>query len=49
MIHYFSYSLGSPLTIKQETENKVNDLHLGEIGHIKQAEYFYNHIKQYIE
>jgi len=49
MIHYFSYSLGSPLTIKQETENKVNDLHLGEIGHIKQAEYFYNHIKQYIK
>jgi len=49
MIHYFSYSLGSPLTIKQETENKVNDLHLGEIGHIKQAEYFYNHIIKYIK
>jgi len=49
MIDYFSYSLGSPLTIKQETENKVNDLHLGEIGHIKQAEYFYNHIIKYIK
>ena len=49
MIHYFSFSLGSPLTIKQETENKVNDLHLGEIGHIKQAEYFYNHIIKYIK
>jgi hypothetical protein len=49
MIHYFSYALESPLTIKQETENKVNDLHLGEIGHIKQAEYFYNHIIKYIK
>ena len=49
LINYISYSLGSHLTIKQETENAVNDLHLGEHGHIKQADYFYNHIKQYIE
>jgi hypothetical protein len=49
LINYVSYSLGSHLTIKQETENAVNDLHLGEHGHIKQAEYFYNHIKQYIK
>lgn len=47
LIHYFSYSNGSPLTIKQETAEKVNDLHLGEFGHIKQAEYFYNHIIKY--
>jgi len=49
LINYISYSLGSHLTIKQETENAVNDLHLGEHGHLKLVDYFYNHIKQYIE
>ena len=48
LIQYISYSLDSYLTIKQETDGKINDLHLGELGHIKQAEYFYNHIKKHI-
>jgi hypothetical protein len=46
LIYYFSNNLA---TIQQETDGKVNDLHLGEIGHIKQAEYFYNHIIKYIK
>jgi hypothetical protein len=49
LINYISYSLESHLTIKYETDNKVNDLHLGEFGHIKQAEYFYNHIIKYVK
>jgi hypothetical protein len=49
LINYISYFFDPHLTIKNETGNKVNDLHLGEHGHIKQAEYFYNHIKKYIK
>lgn len=45
MINYFTNNIG---TIQDETNGKINDLHLGEFGHIKQAEYFYNHIKKYI-
>ena len=46
MIYYFSNNFG---TIQDETDGKINDLHLGEFGHIKQAEYFYNHIKKHIK
>jgi hypothetical protein len=46
MINYFTNNIG---TIQDETDGKINDLHLGEFGHIKQAEYFYNHIKKHIK
>tara|TARA_B100001939_G_scaffold188055_1_gene161985 strand:- start:195 stop:917 length:723 start_codon:yes stop_codon:yes gene_type:complete len=35
-------------TILNETNNEVDDMHLGEIGHKAQAEYFYNYIKKQI-
>jgi hypothetical protein len=44
MINYFTDNVG---TIQEETDGKVKDLHLGEFGHIRQAEYFYNHIKKH--
>jgi hypothetical protein len=34
-------------TIKEETNNLVNDLHFGECGHKIMAELFYNHIKKF--
>lgn len=46
MIYYFSNNFG---TIQQETDGKINDLHLGEFGHIRQSEYFYNHIIKYVK
>lgn len=46
MIYYFSNNFG---TIQQETDGKINDFHLGEFGHIRQAEYFYNHIIKYVK
>jgi len=38
---------GEILTIKHETNGLVVDSHLGEKGHLLQAELFYNHIKKY--
>jgi len=35
-------------TILNETNNQINDSHLGELGHKAQAEYFYNYIKKQI-
>ena len=48
-IGYISYFLDSHLTINHVTGHEVKDLHLGEVGHIKQAEYIYGHIKKYIK
>lgn len=36
------------ITIKEETNNVVNDTHFGELGHQIQSNIFYDYIKQYI-
>ena len=46
IIKYFADNIG---TIQQETDGKIKDMHLCEIGHVKQAEYFYNHIIKYVK
>jgi hypothetical protein len=35
-------------TIRDETDGQINDIHMGEFGHIKQSESFYNFIKSKI-
>jgi hypothetical protein len=35
------FNLGAE-TIAMETNNKINDIHMGEIGHLQQSEYFFN-------
>lgn len=44
-LHHVLGSMGAE-TIIQETNNIVNDGHYGKMGHIKQAEYFYEKINQ---
>jgi hypothetical protein len=43
------YGIERTATIQKETKNLINDLHFGEYGHQKQANYFYNHIKPKIK
>ena len=46
LLHYLNLESNNKHTISTETNGKVNDFHLGELGHKLQAEYFYNHIKK---
>ena len=45
LLNYLNIQTNNKHTISLETNGIVNDMHLGELGHIKQAEYFYNYIK----
>ena len=48
LLNYLNIQTNNKHTISLETNGIVNDMHLGELGHIKQAEYFYNYIKKQI-
>jgi hypothetical protein len=48
LISYLSKICKNKHTIAGETDEKIQDAHLGEIGHQTQAELFYDYIKQRI-
>jgi hypothetical protein len=44
-IYDILFNLGAE-TIAMETNNKINDNHMGEIGHLRQSEYFFNKLNE---